>query len=744
MIVKEIYPVEGMSCASCAASIDSMLSAQEGIHSSSVNLAAENVTIEYDPGILTPDQISQVVSNLGFHLITDKNYTSDQHQDAIDRRLKKLRFKTIMAVLFSIPVVMIAMVFHHMPYAAWIELVLTIPVISWFGQEFFVIAVKRARYLSTNMDTLVAMGTGTAFLFSLFNTLFPQFLLSHGFEPHVYYEAATVIISFILLGRYFEEKAKRKTSDAIKKLMGLGVKTARVIRNGIEKEMLISKIIKGDTLVIRPGEKIPVDGKVTEGSSVIDESMITGEPVPVEKNPGDVVIGATINQSGSLKMVAEKVGSDTMLAQIIRLVQEAQGSKAPVQKQVDKIASVFVPIVISIAALTFLIWFFFPPSSILHPLSSGLPFSFLTAIAVLVIACPCALGLATPTALMVALGRAASQGILIRDAQSLQNACRLNALVFDKTGTITKGKPEVTGTWWDSTITDPGKELISNAIVAIESRSEHPLAGALMNYFRRDDNPSDLLAGFENTSGKGVSAFAGKDVFHIGSKTYVLENDCQFSEYLQEKDKELRKQSGSLVYISRNRKTELIITVTDTLKPTSASTIAELKKMGIQVHMLTGDTVAMASHIAMECGIDHYKAEISPSGKADYILQLKEQGLIVGMVGDGINDSPALALADTGFAMGTGTDIAMESAQITLIKGDLEKVITAIRLSRKTVKIIRQNLFWAFFYNIIMIPLAAGILYPFTGFLLNPMIAGAAMAFSSVSVVTNSLRLRRA
>jgi Cu2+-exporting ATPase len=462
-------------------------------------------------------------------------------------------------------------------------------------------------------------------------------------------------------------------------------------------------------------------------------------------------------------MIAEKVGSETMLAQIIKLVQEAQGSKAPVQKQVDKIASIFVPVVISIAVLTFLIWYFFPPSSALNiptsalrhltsalrptshvprPTASGLPLAFFTSIAVLVIACPCALGLATPTALMVGMGRAAVNGILIRDAESLQNACLLNALVFDKTGTITKGKPEVTGTWWNEQVDEQDKENTQLAIAAIESRSEHPLAAALMNHFRKDDSPVESPAGFENASGKGVSAFYGKDAFHIGSKTYILENDGVFSPGLFEKDGELRKQAGSLVYVARNRKVEVIITITDTLKPTSAAAITELKQMGIQVHMLTGDTVAMASHIAMEAGIDHYKAEISPSGKADYIRQLKEQGLIVGMVGDGINDAPALALADTGFAMGTGTDIAMESAQVTLIRGDLEKVITAIRLSRETVKTVRQNLFWAFFYNIIMIPVAAGILYPLTGFLLNPMIAGAAMAFSSVSVVTNSLRLR--
>jgi Cu2+-exporting ATPase len=733
-VVKEIYPVEGMSCASCALSIQTILAAQEGIKSAVVNLAMEQVLVEYEPQLIDPARMAKVVDSIGYKLITDKSVSTSDQEKSRNRRLERLKFNTLMSVGFSIPVFLISMVFHQIPYANWIMLILAVPVLTIFGREFFVIAWKRAIHLSSNMDTLVAMGTGTAFLYSTFNTIFPEFLRSRGFEPHTYFEASVVIISFILMGRYFEERAKHRTSGAIRKLMGLGVKTARVIRNGIEKEMLISKIIVGDTLVIRPGEKIPTDGKVTEGNSFIDESMITGESVPVQKNPGDFVIGATINQTGSLKISAERIGSETMLAQIVKLVQEAQGSRAPVQKLVDKIAAIFVPVVIGVAILTFIIW------SIWHP-ASGSPIALICAIAVLVIACPCALGLATPTALMVGLGKAAEHGILIRDAESLETACNIDTIVLDKTGTITVGKPSVTEIIWDEN--NPDQDSVVDAIVSIESRSEHPFAAALVGHLKKPGFIPLEIVGFESTTGKGVSAFISGDVYHIGSKSYILENAGQFSPAFLEKDAQLRRQPQSLIYVSKNRSVIALFSVTDTIKPSSAAAVAQLKNMGVDIHMLSGDTIAITSHIAAKAGIDHFKGEVTPEGKSEYVKQLKETGRHVAMVGDGINDSPALALADIGIALGTGTDIAMESAQITLIGGDLEKIISTIRLSRKTVKTIHQNLFWAFFYNVITIPIAAGILYPFTGFLLNPMIAGAGMALSSVSVVTNSLRLKR-
>lgn len=746
--IKAIYHVDGMSCASCAGSIQTMLSAQKGVSSASVNLASEQVMVEYDPSLISLEQIVKTVDELGFKLIT-RDLTMEEELDMATFRLKRLRINTMLSASFAVPVVLIAMVFHHMPYGNLIMMALTIPVLAWFGREFFVIAWKRMLHFSANMDTLVALGTGSAFVFSAFNTIFPDYLLSRGFEPHVYFEAATVIVTFILLGRYFEEKAKRKSSEAIKKLIGLGVKTARVIRNGVEKEMLISKIVKGDILIIRPGEKIPADGRVVEGFSTVDESMITGESMPVNKWPGDEVVGATINQTGSLKVVAERVGNETLLAQIIRLVQEAQGSKAPIQKLADKIAAVFVPVVMSIALLTFIAWTIWQPAT-------GAPFALIAAVTVLVIACPCALGLATPTALMVGLGKAAQHGILVKDAQSLEIFCKTTAILLDKTGTVTIGRPQVSEVIWDAGfgVTDyTGSQDIQKAIVAIESMSEHPFAQALVIFFSekevekgpeflKETKGDGVVSGFESITGKGVFAFFDEDLYHIGSRSYIIASGCVVPEGFGQEELKLKQQSRSVIYVSSNSRVVAMVALADTVRPGSAKAIAKLQEMGLQVHLLSGDSVSITSHIAAEAGIEFFKAEATPVEKSSYVKRLKELGFVVAMVGDGINDSPALAVADIGIAMGTGTDIAIESAQITLIKGDLEKLVTALKLSHATVKTIRQNLFWAFFYNIITIPIAAGILYPFTGFMLNPMLAGAAMAFSSVSVVSNSLRLR--
>jgi P-type Cu2+ transporter len=742
-IVKEIHRVDGMSCASCASSINTMLSAMEGVKFANVNLAAENVTVEYDNTVTDLEKLAKLVDDLGFKLIT-RDLTAEQELDLETRRLTKLKSNMLFSLGFSIPVFIIAMFLHHLLYRNWIMMALTLPVLAVFGKEFFIIAWKRAKHFSSNMDTLVALGTGISFLFSAFNTIFPEFLQNRGIEPHVYFEGAAVIITFILLGRYFEEKAKRKTSDAIKKLISLGVKTARVIRNGIEKEMLISKIRVGDILIIKPGEKIPTDGKILEGEGLVDESMITGESVPVEKKPGDLLTGGTLNQNGSLKMTAEKVGSDTVLAHIIRLVQEAQGSRAPVQKLVDRIAAIFVPMVIIVSIFTFALWLIIPSIFGTGAISSSLGMALTSAVAVLVIACPCALGIATPTALMVGLGKAAENGILIRNAESLETACHLNAVVLDKTGTLTSGKPEVTDVAWSNELTEAGdKVLIRKALVAIESRSEHPFAGAIVKHFSSPETDDIQPAGFISTSGKGVTAFYSDGQYHIGSKTFLEEKGCTMAENLAEVELKLRRQAKSIVYVGFNDRIILLIAFSDILKSTSKEAVEDLKKEGLEVHMLSGDTVAIASEIAFQSGIEFYKGEATPEDKTAYIRNLQAQGKKVAMVGDGINDSPALAAADIGIAMGTGTDIAMESAQVTLIKGDLHKLVKTIRLSRETVKTIRQNLFWAFFYNILSIPIAAGILYPFTGFLLNPMIAGAAMAFSSVSVVTNSLRLKR-
>jgi len=764
-INKEIYRVEGMSCASCASSVQSMLGSLEGVHSANVNFAASNVIVEFDPDLVSKKVMEQAIKDIGYELITASGITVEQEEESESKRLKQLRFNTTFSVLFSVPVFLIAMFFHHqIPYANWIMMGLSIPVLAWFGRDFYIIAWKRLLHFSANMDTLVALGTGVAFLFSTFNTIFPSWLLSRGLEPHVYYEAAVVIISFIMLGRYFEERAKQRTGSAIRKLMNLGVKFARVERDGKEMEVPISEVKQGDILLIRPGEKIPVDGVVIAGHSAVDESMITGESIPVTKRSGDPVIGATINQTGSLRVKAEKVGSETMLAQIIRLVQEAQGSKAPIQQRVDKIASIFVPVVIGIAIMTFFSWLiWYPASGIQHP-GSSLQLAIVAAVTVLIIACPCAMGLATPTALIVGLGKAAEHGILIRDATSLETICEVDTIVFDKTGTITEGKPEVVevvweksrqlavGSWQKDEILHLASGIwhpvsmteVSNAIVSIERLSEHPFAAALVDYFNNQSSDSkDEVVGFESHTGKGVSAFYNKDNYYIGSKSYIQENNCILEGDLLIEEARLRKEARSIIYIARARNVVALVAVADTIKESSSAAIAELKKIGLEVHMLTGDSVAIASHIASQAGIDFYKAEATPVGKADYIKALKEQGKRVAMAGDGINDSPALALADIGIAMGPGTDIAIESAQMILIKGDLQKLVSAIRLSHATNRTIKQNLFWAFFYNSISIPIAAGVLYPVFGFLLNPMIAGAAMAFSSVSVVTNSLRLKR-
>ncbi|MEI6889561.1 MAG: heavy metal translocating P-type ATPase [Bacteroidales bacterium] len=733
---KEIYKVEGMSCTACAASVNSMLAAVEGVVSANVNFSNQTVLVEFDPEKASIKQLEDAVSAIGYRLITGKGMMADEESREAGR-LRKARINLLASFSFAIPVFVISMFLPGLAYRNWIMLALSCPVMFWFGREFFVIAWKRARHATTNMDTLVAMGSGTAFLFSLYNTFFPSVNPMKGMGSSMYYEAAVVIISFILLGRFLEERARGKTSSAIRKLMNLGVKTARVIRNGEEKEVLISKVRIGDIVVIRPGEKIPVDGHVTEGDSLVNESMITGESVPLTKKAGDQVIGATLNQTGSLLILAEKIGEQTMLAQIIRLVEQAQGSRAPVQKTVDRIASVFVPVVIGIAVLTFLSWLvFFPGMGFSHALT--------TAVSVLIIACPCALGLATPTAIIVGLGKAAQHGILIKDAPGLEEFCKLDVLVFDKTGTITSGKPGVSEIQWDQNehLAQDAVAEISAAVASIEWRSEHPYARALMDFFNVPQNTANTVVGFESVTGKGVSGLYNQNRYHIGSPTYVTGNSCLISDELLGYHQLLRNQAFSVVYIARNLRVVAVAAISDSIKPGSAAAVKELKDMGLEVHMLSGDSVAISSQIASKTGIDFFKAEASPLQKSEYIGEIQKSGKKVGMVGDGINDSPALALADVGIAMGTGTDIAIESARIILLKGDLAKLALALKISRQTVHTIRVNLFWAFFYNVLSIPVAAGILYPFTGFLLNPMIAGAAMAFSSVSVVSNSLLLK--
>ena len=579
------------------------------------------------------------------------------------------------------------------------------------------------------MDTLVALSTGIAYVFSVFNMLFASFWEQRGLEAHVYFEAAAVIIAFILLGKLLEEKAKGNTSSAIKKLMGLQPKTVIVIEaDGTEKQKSIEDVNVGDTILVKPGEKIAVDGMVTSGSSYVDESMLSGEPVPVLKNENEKVFAGTINQKGSFQFRAVKVGKETMLAQIIKMVQDAQGSKAPVQKLVDKIAGIFVPVVMGIAILTFLLWLILGGDN-------GVVHGLLAAVTVLVIACPCALGLATPTAIMVGVGKGAENGILIKDAESLELAKQVNAIVLDKTGTITEGRPQVTGIQWLN-----NDDTTKNILLSIEKQSEHPLAEAVVKQF--DDVAATSISMFDSITGKGAKANHNNQMYYVGNKKLLADNNITIADELLKQADEWGKQSKTVIWFSDSKQALSVLAISDKIKGTSVQAIKEMQNMGIELYMLTGDNEATAKAIAEQTGIQHYKAEVLPQHKADFIKELQQQGKTVAMVGDGINDSTALATADVSIAMGKGSDIAMDVAKMTIISSDLTKIPQAIRLSKQTVATIKQNLFWAFIYNLIGIPIAAGILYPINGFLLNPMIAGAAMALSSVSVVSNSLRLK--
>ncbi len=729
--IKKSFPITGMSCASCAVSVESMLMSQPGVIKATVNFANATAQVEYIPGLADPQAFKTVIQSIGYDLIIAEG---DDAQETIEElhlaKYKSLRLRTILAITFSLPVVVIGMFFMNMPYANYIMWILSTPVIAVFGRQFFVGAWKQAKHRSANMDTLVALSTGIAYIFSVFNTLYPQFWHGKGLHAHVYFEAAAVVIAFILLGKLLEEKAKSNTSSAIKKLIGLQPKTVTIVHHGGHMmEIPISQVKVGDTLQVKPGEKIPVDGVVTEGSSYVDESMISGEPIPVLKEKGIKVFTGTINQKGSFLFTAEKVGGDTVLAQIIKMVQEAQGSKAPVQKLVDKISGIFVPIVIGIAILSLIVW-------IIAGGENGFTQGLLSLVTVLVIACPCALGLATPTAIMVGVGKGAENGILIKDAESLETAHKITAIILDKTGTITEGRPEVTDVIWKAGAATEN----SGILLAIERQSEHPLAEAVVRYLHTAQ--AVAIDAFESITGKGVTATFGGMTYFVGSASFLEDHNIAITERLQLKANIWLGQANTVIWFASSSEALAAISISDKIKANSTEAIQRLQEMGIEVHMLTGDNAHTAEAIAQIAGIKHYKAEALPSDKADFIKQLQAKGHTVAMVGDGINDSHALAQADVSIAMGKGTDIAMDVAKMTLISSDLLHIPKAISLSRKTVRLIKQNLFWAFIYNLIGIPIAAGILYPVNGFMLNPMIAGAAMALSSVSVVTNSLRLK--
>ena len=730
--VKETFSVGGMTCAGCAASVESMLNAQDGIIKANVNFANNSVFVQYLPDAISFPQMQKVIKSIGYELI------DNSEKEDLDRRreenYRKLKIKTGFAIALALPTVVIGMFLHmSLPNANWIMLALTAPVMMWSGQTFFVNAYKQARHLKSNMDTLVALSTGIAFVFSAFNTIDPDFFLSRGLEPHVYFESAAVIIAMILLGKTLEEGAKGKTSAAIKKLMGLQPKTLRVIRNLIEIEIPIEQVIAGDTVLIKPGEKIPVDGKIIQGASFIDESMISGEPIAVEKSIGSYVYAGTINQKGSFQIYAEKVGNETMLAHIIRSVQEAQGSKAPIQKLVDKVAGVFVPAVMIIALISFLIWYFLGPEPVFTR-------AMLAMITVLIIACPCALGLATPTAIMVGVGKGAENGILIKDAESLELAHKVNAIIFDKTGTITKGEAVVTDIVWDDIITD--RNLHLSILLSLEKHSEHPLAEAVVRKLNDLKIEPVSVTDFEAITGMGVSGKYDGKPYSVGSEKWIDEKHFTLPESLDRQIDILRSESKTVIFFCDEGRVLALLAVADVIKDSSMNAVKGLKDLGLDVYMITGDHEQAASAVAKAAGIENYFAGVMPSEKAEYVRKLQAQGKIVAMAGDGINDSEALAQADVSIAMGKGTDIAMDVAKITLIRSDLEHIVSAIKLSKATVNTIRQNLFWAFIYNLIGIPIAAGALYPYFGYTLDPMIAGTAMAMSSISVVSNSLRLK--
>lgn len=729
---KKIFYVTGMMCAGCAANVEQTVAEQKGVKEARVNFAASTVTVEYDSSVVTPEDLQKAVQGAGYDLLIGEEDESSV-QDIQREEYRRLKKKTIGAVVLSLPVFIIGMFFMHMPYGNWIMLIFTLPVLFIFGRDFYVNAWIQLKHRHANMDTLVAVSTGVAFLFSLFNTLYPEYWISRGLEPHVYYEASSVIIALILLGRLLEGRAKNNTSSAIRKLMGLQPKmVVRVADDGSEHVIPVKAVQPGDVLLVKPGDRIPVDGTVNGGNSFVDEGMITGESMPAEKVSGSKVFAGTINQKGSFRFTAERVGSGTVLAHIIKMVREAQGSKAPVQRLVDKIAGIFVPVVIGIAVITFIIWMLAGgPQAFTHAL--------LTSITVLVIACPCALGLATPTAIMVGIGKGAETNILIKDAEGLELLYKTTAVVLDKTGTITEGRPVVTEMMWMSG-TDFSK--YAAVLLYLESKSEHPLADAVVDYLSQEGVAGALTGTFESRTGMGVKGKVGDREFWVGNRRLMEEAGLMLETEQVRKAEEYSMQGNTVVYFAGEGKLLALVAIADRVKKSSAEAIQKLQRTGIEVYMLTGDNPVTARAVADQVGLKEYRAEVMPADKSDFVRSLQQQGKVVAMVGDGINDSQALAQADVSIAMGKGSDIAMDVAKITLITSDLNAIPEALMLSRQTVKTIRQNLFWAFIYNIIGIPVAAGVLYPCCGFLLNPMIAAAAMAFSSVSVVTNSLRLK--
>ncbi|HEY9875976.1 MAG TPA: heavy metal translocating P-type ATPase [Candidatus Obscuribacterales bacterium] len=736
--------LRGMSCASCANSIADAIRAVAGVSECNVNFGAEIASITYDPKITDLKAIQDAVDAAGYSSQPIQDLLSEDETELRARQVESrgLQLKvwtggiiSTILVIGSLP----AMTGLQIPFIPmwlhnfWLQAVLTAPVQFWCGKSFYLNSWKALKRHAATMDTLIVLGTSAAYFYSLFVTIFPGFLTTEGLTPSVYYETSAVVIALILLGRLFENRAKGQTSEAIRKLMGLQARTARIVRNGQEMEVAIAEVQLGDIILVRPGEKIPVDGEVIEGASTIDEAMVTGESLPVKKQPGDEVIGSTINKTGSFKFRATRVGKDTFLAQIVKLVQQAQGSKAPIQRLADQVTGWFVPAVIAIAIATFIIW---------YNVMGNVTLALITTVGVLIVACPCALGLATPTSIMVGTGKGAENGILIKGADSLELAHKLQAIVLDKTGTLTQGKPTVTD-FVTVNGTANGNELkILRLAASLERNSEHPLAEAVVQYAQSQRVELAEAQNFEAIVGSGVQGYVSKQLVFIGTQRWLNELGIDTQALQTYRDK-LEYLGKTVIWIAIDGKLQAIAGISDALKPSSTNAVRALQKLGLEVMMLTGDNRRTAEVIAREVGIKRVIAEVRPDQKAAQVQAIQSEGKVVAMVGDGINDAPALAQADVGIAIGTGTDVAIAASDITLISGDLQGIVTAIQLSRATIKNIRQNLFFAFIYNVAGIPIAAGILFPFFGWLLSPIIAGAAMAFSSVSVVTNALRLRK-
>ncbi len=745
VVSKMDFQVKDMTCAACVSTVEKALKSLPGVISARVNLASEKAAVEYVPALVGFEEMKKVVKDAGYRAEIVTEEFIDREKIAREKEYHLLRSRLVVSAILS-TFILLGSILSIPVLSNWYALFILATIVQfWAGIRFYKAALSALKHFSTNMNTLIAVGTSAAYFYSVMATFFPEIFIKGGLKPHIYFDTSAIIITLILFGRLLEARAKGHTSEAIRKLIGLQAKTARIIRDGREMELPINEVVTDDIVIIRPGERIPVDGDILEGYSTIDESMLTGESLPVDKASGDSVFGGTVNKSGSFRLKATKIGKESTLAQIIGLVQEAQGSKAPIQRLADKVASFFVPTVISISIITFVIWYYFGP----QPAFARAMMNF---IAVLIIACPCALGLATPTAIMVGTGKGAEKGILIRDAEALENACRVHAIVLDKTGTITKGEPEVTDIVIDESWSDLKEIEALRLAASCEKNSEHPLGQAIVERAKEIHHDLYEIESFHSVAGGGIKAKIkgqnhepDKDQVHeiiLGNKKLLIQEGVDISIQMPHIEK-LTQEAKTVVLMAINKQVKSIFGIADTIKDNSIEAMKELTDLGLEKVMLTGDNQRAAQVIAGQVGIDRVFAEVLPHQKVEVVKKLKEENKITAMVGDGINDAPALAEADIGIAIGTGTDIAMEASDITLIKGDLTSVTEAIKLSRLTLRTIKQNLFWAFIYNIIGIPVAAGVLYLFDGPLLNPVFASAAMAFSSVSVVSNSLRLRR-